>query len=168
MFGIKVKVRDKAPAPAVEPKPAVEAKKEERQVSVVARGTVFKGEVQAKQDLRIEGEVHGAVACENLEIAECGAVQATTISARHVVVHGVVNGDVKADSLLVKRTARIVGAIVCSRIGMEPGASIQGQVTCGKPGEAPQLAEVGRGVVEPVDSSMTFHHEGDGKIVNLR
>lgn len=163
----KVKLRDKAPAPAVETRTVAEAKKEERQVSVVARGTTFKGEVQAKQDLRIEGEVHGAVACENLEIAECGSVQATKISARHVIVHGVVNGDVQADSLLIKRTARIVGAIVCSRIGMEPGASIQGQVTCGKPGEAPQVAEIGRGGAEAVDTAM-FHEAGDGKIVSLR
>jgi cytoskeletal protein CcmA (bactofilin family) len=137
----------KAPAPPSKPpsyKPT-ESEVRKRSVSVIGPTLRFKGELQANEDLVIEGQIEGTIAHQekNLTIGEQGKV-AANIHAKIVEIHGEVDGDVRGDQIVkLHRTAVVKGNIQSPRLVMEDGANFSGSVDMGKQPvrEAPKLSE---------------------------
>src|SRR3569623_1750337 len=100
----------------------------EHESSVVRSGTAalgiyvtIKGQIFAREDLIIDGEVEGTVECHEhrLTIGPNARVQAG-LKAREIVIHGSIHGNVDAtDKIDIKKEAKLVGDIKTSRIVIE-------------------------------------------------
>lgn len=114
--------------------------------SLIAQGTVIRGDVEFSAGLRIDGEVVGNLRAtpgsgSMLVISE-SAVVTGEVSADHVVLNGTVRGPVRASELLeLQPKAKVEGDVTYQALEMHQGAVITGQLAPIK--EAPvAIAEV--------------------------
>jgi cytoskeletal protein CcmA (bactofilin family) len=100
------------------------------QISVVAQGTLWKGEVEADGSIHVFGRVEGTLtAKEDIWIAEGSDVQAT-VTARQVIVAGHVSGTVHALSRFEALPQGVVEADVqAPSFVVHEGATINGNLT---------------------------------------
>jgi cytoskeletal protein CcmA (bactofilin family) len=110
-----------------------------RQLSVVGQTLVFKGKLEAKEDLLIQGRVEGSIKhdAQNLTIGAHGDVKAN-IEAHKIIVQGKVEGDMWAsESVIVETSARVIGNIFAPRIAIKEGAKFKGSIDMDFDGKAP-------------------------------
>jgi cytoskeletal protein CcmA (bactofilin family) len=150
----EVPPRPVEPRPAVPPAaPAPPSAPASRRASTIGASVVIKGEVIAKEELTIEGEVEGAVDSQDrVTVGASGKVRAQ-IRAREVVIRGDVKGNVHAaDRITIHKDAHLVGDVKTSGIVIEDGAYFKGSIDIVKgeaartPGQArsePALAQAG-------------------------
>ena len=96
--------------------------------SRVSRGITVRGEISGREDLSIDGEVEGTLRLGGVRviIGATGRVRAG-ISAREIVVHGEVRGDVQAEERIeIGRTGKVKGNATAKRIAIEDGAVFNG------------------------------------------
>lgn len=100
------------------------------QISVVAQGALWKGEVEADGSVHVFGRVEGTLtAKEDIWIAEGAEVQAT-VTARQVIVAGRVNGEVHALGRFEALPQGVVEADVqAPSFVVHEGATINGKLT---------------------------------------
>ncbi len=99
-------------------------------MSVIGPSLVIKGELEAGEDLLIEGRVEGTVThtADKLLIGQRGSLKAD-IRARNVVIEGEVEGDVYgSDSVSIKETAKVRGNIFTPKISISEGAHFKGGI----------------------------------------
>lgn len=107
-----------------------DADDDKRNLSVLGRSLIFKGELTAEEDLLIQGRVEGSIAhrAKNLTIGAHGDVEADIV-AQHVIVQGKVHGDIRAsESIVVEPSARVRGNMYAPRIGLKDGAKFKGGI----------------------------------------
>jgi cytoskeletal protein CcmA (bactofilin family) len=94
----------------------------------------IKGEIYAKDDIQVDGEVNGVLTSESrLTIGEHGKADAT-IKAAEVVVGGAVKGNVEATQRIVLRKgANLVGDVKTAGIVIEDGAYFRGGIDITRP-----------------------------------
>ena len=98
------------------------------------KNVTIKGQIFAREDLMIDGEVEGTVECQEhrLTIGPNARVQAG-LKAREIVIHGSIQGNVDAtDKIDIKKEAKLVGDIKTSRIVIEDGAYFKGSIDISK------------------------------------
>jgi len=96
----------------------------------IGQSVVIKGELLAKEDLNIEGQVEGTVQLDSnvLTIGANGKLQAQ-ISAKTVVVMGKVNGNISAsETINIREGAWVEGDVVAPRVGIAEGAHFKGTI----------------------------------------
>jgi len=95
----------------------------------------IEGDVYAKDDIQIDGQVKGSVRSENrLTIGDTGKADAA-INAGEVVVAGTVNGNIDASRRIVLRKgAHLVGDVRTAGIVIEDGAYFRGGIDITQPG----------------------------------
>ncbi len=100
------------------------------QVSVVAQGTIFKGDIQSDGNIHIFGRAEGTLtAKEDIWVAEGADVEAT-LTARRVIVAGRVNGHVKASSRFEALPQGVIEADVSApSFVVHEGATINGSLS---------------------------------------
>ena len=139
-----------APAPAVEPQrrdiatmsspsrsfesdtPA--ARSSASGSAALGKNVTVKGQIFAREDLTIDGEVEGTVECHEhrLTIGPNARVQAG-LKAREIIIQGSIQGNVDAtDKIDIKKEAKLVGDIKTSRIVIEDGAYFKGSIDISK------------------------------------
>jgi len=138
--------KNDVPAPApVAPRPEGKKQRPESPSSAAASGEratigssiTIRGDVSGDEDLLIQGRVDGSVDLKlrSVTVGQEGRVNAN-ITGRVVIVEGEVEGDLRAEELVVLRsTARVQGDIKASRVVLEDGASFRGGVDMGGPSE---------------------------------
>ena len=106
-------------------------------INLVGKGTVIKGEIQSKGDVRIDGKIIGEVHSEGkVVIGDTGMVEGD-LFCKNVDFSGKVQGKADVTELLtLKASATFLGDIVTNRLSIEPGAKFSG--TCSMDREAPQ------------------------------
>lgn len=98
---------------------------------------VFKGTIEARENLAIDGTVEGHIFVRDhmLEIGPEGNVSAE-VTARSLVVHGVLKGKVRVrDRMEIKASGRLEGSLVTHRIIVHDGAVFSGSCDILKPDE---------------------------------
>ncbi len=142
--------------PAIPPAPAVEPQRKEITMSspsrsfepepltpsrsgggsaALGKNVTVKGQIFAREDLTIDGEVEGTVECHEhrLTIGPNARVQAG-LKAREIIIRGSIQGNVDAtDKIDIKKEAKLVGDIKTSRIVIEDGAYFKGSIDISKP-----------------------------------
>ena len=141
--------------PAIPPVPAVEPLRKETTMSspsrtfepepltpsrssgsaALGKNVTVKGQIFAREDLTIDGEVEGTVECHEhrLTIGPNARVQAG-LKAREIIIQGSIQGNVDAtDKIDIKKEAKLVGDIKTSRIVIEDGAYFKGSIDISKP-----------------------------------
>jgi cytoskeletal protein CcmA (bactofilin family) len=119
--------------------------------SLIARGTVIRGDVHFSGALHLDGRIEGAVlAVEEhavFTLSENGVVQGE-IRVPHAIINGEVHGDIHAgERLELAPQARITGDVNYRTLEMAAGAQVNGRMShlaADRPRElpAPQLADV--------------------------
>ena len=102
--------------------------------SVLGSTTVLKGDLRLEEDLIIEGRFAGSIAQgpHRLSIGEHAHVTAT-IRTGSAVIAGVVEGDVRgSQTVVVKRTARLRGALTAERLCLDFDADLADVVLSGR------------------------------------
>ncbi len=106
--------------------------------AALGKNVTVKGQIFAREDLTIDGEVEGTVECHEhrLTIGPNARVQAG-LKAREIVIQGSIHGNVDAsDKIDIKKEAKLVGDIKTSRIVIEDGAYFKGSIDISKPNPA--------------------------------
>lgn len=102
--------------------------------AALGKNVTVKGQIVAREDLTIDGEVEGTVECHDhrLTIGPNARVQ-SNLKAREIVIHGSIQGNVEAaDKIDIKKEAKLVGDIKTSRIVIEDGAYFKGSIDISK------------------------------------
>jgi cytoskeletal protein CcmA (bactofilin family) len=108
--------------------------------AALGKNVTVKGQIFAREDLTIDGEVEGTVECHEhrLTIGPNARVQAG-LKAREIVIHGSIQGNVEAaDKIDIKKEAKLVGDIKTSRIVIEDGAYFKGSIDISKSAVPPR------------------------------
>lgn len=120
-----------APAPAPQPVRSGEA-------STISAGLRIKGDITGTSDLTVEGETQGKIRITTgrVTVGASGKVTAD-IDAREIVIHGRVQGNLKAtESVRLGSSGHVEGSILTPRIGIDDGARLRGNVEMVRPGDA--------------------------------
>ncbi len=107
--------------------------------AALGKNVTVKGQIFAREDLTIDGEVEGTVECQEhrLTIGPNARVQAG-LKAREIVIQGSIQGNVDAtDKIDIKKEAKLVGDIKTSRIVIEDGAYFKGSIDISKAAAPP-------------------------------
>jgi cytoskeletal protein CcmA (bactofilin family) len=100
--------------------------------SLIAPGTEIRGDVLFGGRLHIDGKVEGSIraAAADAVLTLSNHAQVTgEIQAPHIVIDGVVNGDVTADERLeLASNARVEGNVYYKVLEMSAGAQINGKM----------------------------------------
>lgn len=101
--------------------------------SIIGATVVMKGDLSLEEDLIIEGTFDGSIrqGGQRLSIGESARVTAT-IRTGSAVIAGAVDGDIEGTStVIVRKTARLRGALSAKRLRLEPGANLEDVVLSG-------------------------------------
>ena len=128
--------------------------------AALGKNVTVKGQIFAREDLTIDGEVEGTVECQDhrLTIGPNARVQAG-LKAREIIIHGSIQGNVDAtDKIDIKKEAKLVGDIKTSRIVIEDGAYFKGSIdiskaASAKPAQVPQAQPAASPVSTPANAS---------------
>ena len=121
---MSMKTQDKAPAPIRSDAAASEG------LSVIGKTLFVKGELEAAEDMLVEGRVEGSIkhTASQLTIGVSGVVNAD-IDAKNLVIEGTVEGNiVGAESVVIRDSADVRGNVYTARISIADGAQFSGTV----------------------------------------
>ena len=115
-------------APKEPTKPA--SYSERADVGHIGKSVVIRGELTGNEDLYLDGEIEGNIDLRDhkLVIGPNGKIKAT-ITARDIVLHGRVEGNVSAtERVELKKSCTLVGDVSTMRIVIEDGAFFKGAI----------------------------------------
>ncbi|MGA2144007.1 MAG: polymer-forming cytoskeletal protein [Bryobacteraceae bacterium] len=113
--------------PAPRPEPA-------RQPAAIGAAMNIKGEIHAREQLTVDGEVEGILQSESqLTIGPSGKVRAN-IKAREVIIFGSVRGNVEVvEKIAIREQGSLVGDIKAAGISIDDGAYFKGSIDIVRP-----------------------------------
>jgi cytoskeletal protein CcmA (bactofilin family) len=103
---------------------------ERADVGHIGKSVVIRGELTGNEDLYLDGEIEGNIDLRDhkLVIGPNGKIKAT-ITARDIVLHGRVEGNVSAaERVELKKSCTLVGDVSTMRIVIEDGAFFKGAI----------------------------------------
>jgi len=95
--------------------------------SIISSDLKILGDLISAGDLQVDGIVEGDIQSRSLTIGE-GAVVNGNVVAETTRVCGQVTGQIKASTVTLDRTAKVVGDIIHQILAIEPGAFLEGHV----------------------------------------
>ena len=99
-------------------------------ISVFAAGLKLKGDVEATNDVRIDGTMEGNISSDRKVMIGASGKLKGNIRAQEVHVMGEMKGDLYAKGLAkVGTTGKFNGSIISSQIEIEQGADIEASLT---------------------------------------
>ncbi len=96
--------------------------------SIISADLKIIGNLNSGGDLQIDGGVEGDITSRALTIGESAVVRGV-LTAETVRIHGSVVGEVRANSVILSKTARVEGDIVHQSLTMEAGADLIGRLS---------------------------------------
>ena len=101
-----------------------------RENGAIGPGVTINGLIQSDEPLSVNGELAGTLLLPNhrLTVGPNGKIRAD-VQAREVEVFGVIEGSVRADKVIVRKNARLVGDIYTVTLVIEEGAFFEGSCT---------------------------------------
>jgi len=122
--------------------PGKEEKRLEQQmgpdVNTITQGTVLKGNIKAKDSIRMCGKLEGDIDCARIVWISKGGRVDGMIKAEGAIVEGEINGNMElAKQLELRSTGRITGDIVSAKIAMAEGCFYEGEMKTTAANETP-------------------------------
>lgn len=104
--------------------------------TLIGEGCVIKGDITAKNSIKIEGSLHGNLTSEgSVIIGEKGMIKGD-VRCTDLLIFGRLEGNINVRQLQLKPAAHIQGNIETQTLQVEPGATYQGGVTMKNPAAA--------------------------------
>jgi cytoskeletal protein CcmA (bactofilin family) len=136
------------PKPSTPPRQDLgDAADRRRELSVLGKSVVFKGEFEADEDLLIDGRVEGKIThrAEHLTIGPHGDVKAD-IMAQRVLVQGRVVGNIQAtETIVIEPSAHVAGNLFAPKVGLKEGAEFDGRIQMTRNAGGASRAPAGEG-----------------------
>ena len=111
-------------------RPAAASSSAREGLSVIGKTLYVKGELEAAENMLIEGRVEGSIkhTAQELTIGVSGVVNAD-IDAKNLIIEGTVEGNiVGAESVMIRESADVRGNVYTGRISIADGAQFSGTV----------------------------------------
>ena len=100
---------------------------EVKALNTFAQDTKFKGNIESKGDIRIDGQLEGTLDCKGRVVIGPEAKIKGSIQCNNADILGNIEGDIIAvDMLSLKSTAVILGNLIMGKFTVEPGARFNG------------------------------------------
>lgn len=96
--------------------------------SLIGGDVTISGNINASADLHVDGVVEGDISCAAL-VQGADSRIIGHVTAQSARLAGLVDGSIKAEELVVERSARITGDVRYERITIEAGSRIDGHFT---------------------------------------
>ena len=112
------------------PVPSRTPEADSRNTTAIGNAVKIVGQIIAKEDLQIDGDVEGTIEARDskITIGSSGRIQAS-ILARDIVVLGQVQGDIVASGKVeLWKDSSLVGGITSPRIVLDDGAQVKGKI----------------------------------------
>jgi cytoskeletal protein CcmA (bactofilin family) len=95
--------------------------------TIIAKDSVFTGDMEVKGTLRVDGRIKGRILCdETVSIGATGEVEAE-IDAKIVIVAGTVVGNIRtSEKIEMQAKAKVMGDVSTKNIVIEQGAIFHG------------------------------------------
>lgn len=122
--------------------------------TLVGSNSSVNGDLHFTGGCHVDGRVKGSVAADadsgsSLTVSEDGTIEGG-VKVPHVVLHGIVRGDVVAGQRVeLGPTARVIGNVYYNLIEMAIGAEINGKLVHQPEGEVPLLGQTSRVDISP-------------------
>ena len=123
--------------------------------SIISADLRINGDLICSGDVQVDGWVEGDIQSRNLVVGE-GATVHGALQAESVRICGVVKGSIKADQVVLEKTAKVTGDVLHKTLTVEEGAQIEGMC---KRLEASAVAQV----VLPAPTMLSPLANGDTK-----
>jgi cytoskeletal protein CcmA (bactofilin family) len=107
--------------------------------SIISADLRINGDLICSGDVQVDGWVEGDIQSRNIVIGE-GATVHGSLQAETVRVCGLVKGAIKADSVVLEKTAKVTGDIMHKSLAIEQGAQLEGMCKRLDPPAATQVA----------------------------
>ena len=108
---------------------APEREKPSGQHTLIPADLQITGDLVSPGDIHVEGVIHGDITCRTLTLTGQPVIQGS-VEAETVRVSGTFNGKVQAKKVSLTKAARMTGEICYETLEIEPGASIEGKLSC--------------------------------------
>jgi cytoskeletal protein CcmA (bactofilin family) len=95
--------------------------------AVINPDVTIKGNISAKGDLHIDGEIEGDITCATLVQGQQSSIQGV-VKAESARLAGKLSGSITAQELIILKTAHVEGEIYYDALTIEPGAQIDGRI----------------------------------------
>ena len=98
------------------------------------RGSVFRGELEFEDTMRIDGRFHGKITSKNeLIVGESASIDAD-IHVGRISISGTVSGKIRADQRIeIHRSAKVYSDLETPALIVEEGAIFQGSCAMAEP-----------------------------------
>ena len=130
----------------------------------IGKSVAVKGEISGSEDLYVDGEVRGAIELRDnsLTVGPNGKIEAN-VTAREIIVHGSLNGNVQAsEKIEIRKTGSLLGDLTTARIIIEDGAYFKGSIDILKPGQKPEAPKASPASVKaPMQPTLHMAAAGD-------
>lgn len=109
--------------------------------TLVGQKASLKGDLEFSGGLRVDGKVFGSISStegnsSTLVLSELGEIEGN-VSVPHVVVNGVIKGNIKSTGRVeLQSKAQVIGDVHYKAVEMELGATVNGNLVC-EPDTAP-------------------------------
>ncbi len=100
--------------------------------SLIGPGCSFKGEINVKGMLRVDGIFEGTVVADSIVVGEKGSIKGD-IAVKTANIGGTVDGNIRADEFLeIEAKGSVNGDIYAGKISIIEGGIYNGRITMGK------------------------------------
>jgi len=101
-------------------------------VNMISEGTVLKGTVKTKNDVRVAGKLDGEASAKGKIIVSSTGIVDGNIEATDADIAGKIEGEVRvSNKLILRKSAKVEGDIFTKTILAEEGAEINGSFHMG-------------------------------------
>lgn len=129
-------VHNPAPTPiaAVTPMATAAAPSAARQSAVIGPSMSIKGEIRAREELMVDGEVEGTLESQSLLTVGANGKVRGNIKARQVAIFGSVRGNVEVtEKIGIREQGSLIGDIKAAGISIDDGAYFKGSIDIVRP-----------------------------------
>lgn len=101
------------------------------------RGSVFRGELEFEDTMRIDGKFNGKIASKNELIVGDAAQIDGEVLVGTVAISGTVRGKIKAGKIEIHRSGRVYCDIETAALVIEEGGTFEGNCVMAREGQKP-------------------------------
>jgi len=93
--------------------------------TIISADMKVRGDLKSDGEIQIDGEVEGDVEGQSLSIGESGIITGA-VKVESALVLGQINGEIRARTVTLSKSARVKGDVLHETLTIEPGAQLEG------------------------------------------